>query len=141
MDHVTREITREYRLDFNNGEAHWQDPIPPEVTSGVLGRPTSRVITRTSLLAWSLMMSLREVTVADLTAEGWMKISVASDEEFDEESFTVDIADTLAAVIAVRRHGRETPAEPTSMRRETRVTGQFTIHDRYARLAEELSAV
>jgi len=23
MIHLTREITREYRLDFNTGEAHW----------------------------------------------------------------------------------------------------------------------
>jgi hypothetical protein len=111
MTYVTKEITREYRLDFNHGETHWDDPIPPEVTSGVLGKPTTRIINRMSLLAWSLMMSLGQVTVADVTAEGWMKIAVTSDEDFDEDSFIREITDTLAAVMSVRSYGEPRVAE------------------------------
>ena len=58
MDQLTKEISREYRVDFNNGETHWDDAIPPEVTSGVLGKPAICIIDRTSLLAWSLMMNV-----------------------------------------------------------------------------------
>ena len=77
MNNVAKEITREYRLDFNNGETHWDDPIPPEVTSRLLGRRVTCIISRTSLLAWSLMMDVREVEVADVTADGWMRIEVS----------------------------------------------------------------
>jgi hypothetical protein len=141
MNYVTKEITREYRLDFNNGETHWQDPIPPEVTSGVLGKPTTRVITRTSLLAWSLMMSLGEVTMADVTADGWMRICVSSDDDFDEDSLTRDIADMLRAVIAVRRHGEDIVAEGTSNRLETGPVGPLWMNHGYAQSPRELSAV
>ena len=65
MEHVTHEITQEYRLDFEGGEAGWDDPIPPEVTSRVLGREATCTINRTSLLAWSLM-NIAHVQVADL---------------------------------------------------------------------------
>src|SRR5215211_3552857 len=78
MNNVAQEITRSYRLDFRNGETHWDDPIPPEVTSQLLGRRVTCVISRTSLLAWSLMMDVREVEVADVTADGWMEIAVCT---------------------------------------------------------------
>jgi hypothetical protein len=106
MDQVTREITREYRLDFNNGEGHWCDRIPPEVTCNVLGRPATRIINRTSLLAWSLMMNLRDVAIADVTAEGWMKISITTGPKFDEAAFTREVAETLTAVTRVRSYGQ-----------------------------------
>ena len=108
MERVTKEITREYRLDFNNGEAHWDDPIPPEVTCGVLGKPATHIINRTSLLAWSLMMSLRDVAIADVTGEGWMKISITTGPDFDEAAFTRDVAETLTAVTLVRSY----PGQP-----------------------------
>jgi hypothetical protein len=107
MNYLTREITREYRLDFNNGETHWNDPMPPDVTSGVLGKPTICIIDRTSLLAWSLMMNVREVAVADLTAGGWMKISITIGSNFDEANFTREVADTVTSVTQVPRHHGE----------------------------------
>ena len=139
MDHVAKEITREYRLDFNHGETHWQDPIPPEVTSGVLGKATTRIINRTSLLAWSLMMSLGHVTVADVTADGWMKIAVTSEGDFDEDAFTWEIAETLTAVKAVRRHGGDMAAECKSNLPETSMAPMW-MNPTYAQ-PEELSAV
>jgi hypothetical protein len=98
MNNVVQEITREYRLDFNNGETHWDDPIPPEVTSRLLGRRVTCVISRTSLLAWSLMMDVREVEVADVTADGWMKIEVSTGPDFDHTGFTRDIAAKVTEV-------------------------------------------
>jgi hypothetical protein len=95
MDHGTQEITREYRLDFSRGEAEWDDPIPPEVTSGVLGRRTKATIKRTSLLAWSLM-NITEVEVADVTAGGWIKIRIRTEADFDEDAFDTRSA-TLCA--------------------------------------------
>src|SRR5215217_3082719 len=79
-------------LDFRNGETHWDDPIPPEVTSQLLGRRVTCVISRTSLLAWSLMMDVREVEVADVTADGWMEIAVCTGPDFDHTAFMRDIA-------------------------------------------------
>ena len=67
MINITKEITREYRVDFNKGETHWDDPIPAEVTSDVLGRRTTCIINRTSLLAW-LLTNLPDVACADLTS-------------------------------------------------------------------------
>jgi hypothetical protein len=70
MNYITKEIAREYRLDFSNGETHWDDPMPAGVIAGVLGREAACIIDRTSLLAWSLMMDIREVEVADVTIHG-----------------------------------------------------------------------
>ena len=101
MNQLTREITREYRLDFNTGEAHWDDPIPPDVTSDLLGKPTICIIDRTSLLAWWLMMNVREVSVADVTAGGWMKITVSTGCHFDEARFAREVDHTVASVTQV----------------------------------------
>src|SRR5215218_4225131 len=98
MDQLTKEISREYRVDFNNGETHWDDAIPPEVTSGVLGKPTICIIDRTSLLAWWLMMNVREVAVADVTASGWMRITVSTGRHFEEARFAREVAHTVARV-------------------------------------------
>ena len=101
MNIVAEEITREYRLDFNKGETHWDDPISPEVTSRLLGRRVTCVISRTSLLAWSLMMDVREVEVADVTADGWMRIEVSTGPDFDHTAFTRDIAAKVTEVTQV----------------------------------------
>jgi hypothetical protein len=104
MNNVAQEITRSYRLDFRNGETHWDDPIPPEVTSQLLGRRVTCVISRASLLAWSLMMDVREVEVADVTADGWMEIAVCTGPDFDHTAFMRDIAATVTEVTQVRSH-------------------------------------
>jgi hypothetical protein len=128
MNYLTREITREYRLDFNNGEMHWDDPMPPDVTSGVLGKPTTCIIDRTSLLAWSLMMNVREVAVADLTAGGWMKVSITTGSSFDETNFTREVADTVTSVTQVPRHlAQKLPAHRSrAMRRALDFAGPAT---------------
>src|SRR5215204_4377823 len=100
MDSVTREIAREYRVDFQAGEPHWEDPVPPEVTAEVLGRRTTCVINRTSLLAWSLT-KLPEVIVADLTSDGWIKVVVSTGPDFDEPAFSRSVGAALAAVAQV----------------------------------------
>ena len=105
MQHVTRETTREYRLDFDSGDADWDDPIPPEVTSDVLGRRMTCTITRTSLLAWSLM-NISEVQLADLACGGWIKIVISTGNDFDESAFKSEIARVLSAVRAVRCNRR-----------------------------------
>jgi hypothetical protein len=97
-----KEITREYRLDFTQGEAHWDDPIPPEVTSQVLGKQATCIISRTSLLSWSLMMNIREVEVADVTVDGWIQIAVRTGPDFDEKAFGRSVAETMAEVKQVR---------------------------------------
>ncbi|HEX2725276.1 MAG TPA: hypothetical protein VHN20_05605, partial [Beijerinckiaceae bacterium] len=102
------EMTREYRLSFNSGDIDWDDPIPPEVTSDVLGRRMTCTISRTSLLAWSLM-TVAEVHVADLAPGGWIKIVVGTGDDFDERAFKSEIARVLAAVSAVPG---DRPAEP-----------------------------
>ena len=101
MEQLTQEITREYRLNFNNGELEWDDPIPPEVTSNVLGRPTGTVINRTSLLAWSLM-SLPSVEVADLVGGGWIEIRLGTDANFDELQFKLQVSELVAEIREVR---------------------------------------
>ncbi len=98
MRDVAKEITRSYRLDFSNGEMHWDGPMPPDVTSRLLGRQVTCVISRTSLLAWSLMMDVREVEVADVTAHGWMEIAVCTGPDFDHTAFTRDIAAKVTEV-------------------------------------------
>lgn len=110
MEHVTREITREYRLDFNRGEAGWDDPIRPETTSLVLGRRATCIISRTSLLAWSLM-TIPAVQVADLTCEGWIKIVISIDADFDEVAFRSELAKIVADV-------RNVPGTRPSSRRD-----------------------
>src|SRR5918993_4707230 len=97
MVHLSQEIRREYRLNFNSGEPEWDDPISPQITSEVLGRITSTVINRTSLLAWSLM-NLPHVEVADLVGGGWIEIRVRTDADFDELSFKLQIADVVAEI-------------------------------------------
>ena len=109
MNYLTREITREYRLDFNTGETHWDDPIPPDVTSDLLGKPTPCIIDRTSLLAWWLMMNVREVAVADVTAGGWMKITVSTGCHFDEVRFAAEVAHAVARVTQVPRNLAQRP--------------------------------
>jgi hypothetical protein len=101
MQHVAQEMTREYRLDFDSGDADWDDPVPPEVTSDVLGRKMTCTISRTSLLAWSLM-NISEVQVADLVCGGWIKIVVGTGDDFDEAAFKADIARVVSDVRAVR---------------------------------------
>jgi hypothetical protein len=103
MEQLAKEITREYRVDFNKGETEWNDPIPPEVTSDVLGNRTTCVISRTSLLAWSLMR-LPHVEVADLARGGWIKVRLNTDEEFDEVSFKLEVAELIASIREVRPH-------------------------------------
>src|SRR5215208_3560838 len=97
MELLSQEIRREYRVNFNNGEAEWDDPISPEVTSDVLGRSTGITINRTSLLAWSLM-NLPHVEVADLVGGGWIEIRVETDADFDELTFKLQIADVVAEI-------------------------------------------
>jgi hypothetical protein len=94
---MTQEITRQYRLDFRNDEPEWDDPILPEVTSRLLGRKATCIISRTSLLAWSLM-SLPQVDVADLTAGGWIKIAISTGPDFEEAAFKSEVASILAGV-------------------------------------------
>jgi hypothetical protein len=105
MEHIAQEITREYRLNFNDGEAHWDDRIPPEVTSGVLGRGATCAISRTSLLAWSLM-NISEVQMADVVCGGWIKIVISTGPDFDELAFTSEVAQVLSEVSAVRSNHR-----------------------------------
>ena len=64
---AAREV--EYQLDFDVSEADWDDPLLPEVTSKVLGEEPSFTMTRTSLLAWSLM-EVAHVQMADVFAPG-----------------------------------------------------------------------
>ena len=101
MDHGTQEITRVYRLDFNFGEPEWDDPMPHDVTSDVLGRRAMSTINRTSLLAWSLM-NLPSVEVADLTLGGWMKVVISSGSSFDEPAFKIAIAEIVQRVRNIR---------------------------------------
>jgi hypothetical protein len=100
MDHGTQEIRRVYRLDFDHGEASWDDPMPPEITSDVLGRRATSIINRTSLLAWSLM-NLRHVDVADLSFGGWIKISITTGPDFDEGAFQREVAEVVHRVSQV----------------------------------------
>ena len=110
MEHVTHEITREYRLDFEGGEAGWDDPIPPEVTSRVLGREATCTINRTSLLAWSLL-NIAHVQVADLACGGWIKIVISTGPDFDESAFRAEVAGVLDGVKSVRSNRRPRAAE------------------------------
>src|SRR5215211_4760114 len=100
MEHLSQEIRREYRLNFNTGP-EWDDPISPEVTSDLLDRRTGTVINRTSLLAWSLM-NLPHVEVADLVGGGWIEIRVETDADFDELTFKLQIADVVAEIRELR---------------------------------------
>jgi hypothetical protein len=104
----TQEINRVYRLDFNNGEAEWDDPMPPEITAQLLGQSATSLINRTSLLAWALM-GLREVEVADLAFDGWMKVNVITDTAFDEIAFTSNVAAVVARVKQVPKHQEQRP--------------------------------
>jgi hypothetical protein len=98
MDRGTEEITREYRLHFNDDEALWEEPIPPEITSNVLaGRVAASAINRTSLLAWCLM-NIPSVEVADLTGGGWIEIRISTGPNFDEESFKAEVAGIVTRV-------------------------------------------
>jgi hypothetical protein len=108
MQNITYEITREYRLDFDNGEPGWEDRIPAEITSGVLGRHSTCVINRTSLLAWALM-KMPEVQVADLACGGWIKIVISTGPGFDEVVFRREVAEVLAGVKKVRGDQRQRP--------------------------------
>jgi hypothetical protein len=118
MQHNTLEIAREYRLDFDVLEGDWDDPMLPEITSKALGRKTTFTMTRTSLLAWSLM-DITHVEMADLTGGGWMKIIVSTGPDFDEQAFRCEVEDVLARVTSVRsnRQSQATNvALPTSLR-------------------------
>jgi hypothetical protein len=101
MDRGTEEITREYRLHFNDEDPLWEDQIPPEITSNVLARRVTWVINRTSLLAWCLM-NIPAVEVADLTGGGWIEIRISTGPGFDEEPFKAEVADIVARVKQVR---------------------------------------
>jgi len=109
VNHETQEITREYRLNFNNDEGIWDDPIPPEITSSVLGRTATCSISRTSLLAWSLM-NIPQVEVADVECGGWIKIVIKTGAAFDEDAFKREVTEVLTGVTRVRS-GRK-PSEP-----------------------------
>ena len=104
MEQLTKEITREYRLNFNKGEPEWDDPIPPDVTSNVLGYRTTCIINRTSLLAWSLMMLLPQVEVADLARGGWIEIRLRTESDFDELSFQFEVAELVESIREFRAH-------------------------------------
>ena len=105
MLHNALEITREYRLDFDVLEADWDDPLLPEVTSKVLGRKTTYTMTRTGLLAWSLM-EVAHVQMADVTCAGWMKIVISTGSDFDEQAFRTEVAEVIARVKGVRSDRR-----------------------------------
>ena len=104
MEHVPEEITREYRLDFNHGEAAWDDPMPPEIICNVLGRNATCRINCTSLLAWSLM-NIPQVQVADVACGGWIRISISTGTDFDELVFKREVADIVAGIRQVRSDG------------------------------------
>jgi hypothetical protein len=57
------------------------------------------------------MMNLRDVAIADVTAEGWMKISITTGPNFDEAAFTQEVAETLTAVTGVRSYGSRPDAQ------------------------------
>ena len=109
MDRGTEEITREYRLHFNDEDSSWENPIPPEITSNILARRVTSVINRTSLLAWCLM-NIPSVEVADLTGGGWIEIRISTGPDFDEEPFKAEVADIVARVKQVRSACPERPA-------------------------------
>src|SRR5688572_9577581 len=140
MIQMAEEMSREYRLHFNNGETHWNDPIPPEVTSGVLGKRTTSVINRTSLLAWSLMMNLREVHVADVTADGWMKIQISTGPEFEEAAFTRDVAQTILEVSQVRSHVGQEHTAPSPREVQHRLGTWHPTHTAATHSVDRLSA-
>src|SRR5829696_7382636 len=83
MEYDTAEISRQYRLNFDRGESLWDDPIPPEITSNVIGIQTTLTINRTSLLAWSLL-NISHVETADLAFDGWIKLLIRTSTSFDE---------------------------------------------------------
>jgi hypothetical protein len=114
MDHGTQEIKRVYRLDFNNGEPDWDDPIPSEVASSVLGRKTTSMINRTNLLAWALM-DMPQVQVADLAFEGWIMISISPDAHFDELTFKSEVATIVRFVRQVHRDRGQRDADLPSI--------------------------
>jgi hypothetical protein len=101
MSDGPEEITREYRLEFNNNDPAWNDFIAPEISSRVLARRVTHVINRTSLLAWSLS-NISSVEVADLTASGSMEIRISTGRDFDEDAFKAEVAEVLATVRQVK---------------------------------------
>ena len=106
MEYDTAEISRQYRLNFDRGESLWDDPIPPEITSNVIGIQTTMTINRTSLLAWSLL-NISHVETADLAFDGWIKLLIRTSTSFDEAAFKREIADIVAGVKQLRsQHDR-----------------------------------
>jgi hypothetical protein len=107
---------------------HWHDRIPPEVTSAVLGRRATSAISRTSLLAWSLM-NIAEVRIADVVCGGWIKIVVSTGPHFDEVAFMSEVADVLSGVRGCVAMNAHTPRCPNTPRRPKRQwTPSHLIH-------------
>ena len=113
MEYDTAEISRQYRLNFDRGESLWDDPIPPEITSNVIGIQTTMTINRTSLLAWSLL-NISHVETADLAFDGWIKLLIRTSTSFDEVAFKREIADIVAGVKQLRSQ-HDPSAEPASL--------------------------
>jgi hypothetical protein len=101
MEYDTAEISRQYRLNFDRGESLWDDPIPPEITSDVIGIQTTMTINRTSLLACSLL-NISHVETADLAFDGWIKLLIRTSTSFDEAAFKREITDIVAGVKQLR---------------------------------------
>jgi hypothetical protein len=110
MDVENQEVTREYRISLTNRDSDWDDPIPTEVASAVLGTKATSVISRTHLLARSLM-NMPQVDVADSTGGGSIKIMVRTAGDFDESAFKIEIAEIVTGVRQVRSlaRGRRRP--------------------------------
>jgi hypothetical protein len=117
MDYDTSEISRQYRLNFDRGEGLWADHIPPEITSDVTGIRTKRTIDRTSLLTLSLL-NISHVETADLAFDGWMKLLIKANADFDEVAFKQEVADVVNGVKQLRSENERTAdlewAEPAS---------------------------
>jgi len=103
MEQSTPEIRREYRLNYSKGELEWDDPIPPEMMSNVLGKRTGTVMNRATLLACSLM-TLPCVEAANMVGEGSIEIRLSTDAEFNELTFKFQVAELIADVRELRAY-------------------------------------
>jgi hypothetical protein len=130
VEYESQEISRKYRLIFNRGEALWDDPIPPEITSNVTGMRVNKTINRASLLAWSLM-NVSEVEVADLAFDGWMKIFIRTRASFDEPAFKREVGGVVNEVKR-RRSARGDCGAPVAGAHPTLRPSAFPVQDIHA---------
>src|SRR5687768_753284 len=103
MQHLVEVSAGQYRLKIHKGDTAWDDPIAPEVTSDVLGARTATVISRTSLLAWSLM-NLPCVEIAHVVGAGRIDLTVKKDAEFDRLEFTFQVAELVFETRELHAH-------------------------------------